>query len=128
RAHRVRVIPAADEVLRGWKFVARRIGVEPVANVRAVEAALDHARALSTGHTDEAAALFYAFACRPRALVGGGRYVPILMVINEVRRAGLELQATRDDVEALRKTLLTADRPSFDEVRAWFAARLVHRT
>jgi hypothetical protein len=93
------VIPSADEVLRGWKFVARRIGLEPVANVRAVEAALDHARALSKRPADDPAAIFYAFACRPRALVGGGRYVPALM----------------------------ADRPSFDEVCAWFDARLTPR-
>ena len=121
------MIPSADEVLRGWKFVARRIGLEPVANVRAVEAALDHARALSTRSADEPAAIFYAFACRPRALVGGGRYMPALMAINEVHRAGLELRATRDEFEALRKRLLTAARPSFDEVRSWFAARLTSR-
>ncbi len=95
--------------------------------MRAVEAALDHARALSTRSADEPAAIFYAFACRPRALVGGGRYMPALMAINEVHRAGLELRATRDEFEALRKRLLTADRPSFDEVRSWFAARLTSR-
>jgi hypothetical protein len=53
--------------------------------------------------------------------------MPALMAINEVHRAGLELRATRDEFEALRKRLLTADRPSFDEVRSWFAARLTSR-
>lgn len=121
------MIPSADEVLRGWKFVARRIGVEPVANVRAVEAALEHARSLSERPADDPAALFYAFACRPRALVGGARYMPVLMAINEAHRVGLALKATRDEVDALRKRLLAANRPPFDAVRAWFAARLVAR-
>jgi hypothetical protein len=49
------------------------------------------------------------------------------MAINEVHRSGLELRATRDEFEALRKSLLTVDRPSFDEVCAWFDARLTPR-
>jgi hypothetical protein len=49
------------------------------------------------------------------------------MAINEIHRAGMELRATRDEFEALRKRLLTTDRPSFDEVRAWFDERLAPR-
>ncbi len=85
------MILSVAEILRGWKFVARRNGVEPVANVRAVEAALEHARSLAERPTDAPAALFYAFACRPRALVGGARVMPALLATNEARRLGLEL-------------------------------------
>jgi hypothetical protein len=120
------VIPALADVLEGWTFVARRQGLAGEVHAGAVAAALDHARVLTRNEAEEPAALFYAFACRPRAFLGGWRLMPGLIAINQAHALGYRLHAAPGELDPLRHHIATPSaRPPFDEVRDWFAARLM---
>ncbi len=120
------MIPALADVLEGWMFVARSRNLAGEVSAVAVAAALDHARELAVPPLEEPAALFYAFACRPRAFVGGWRFMPVLMAINQAHALGFRLHAEPGETDPLRHRIADAStRPPFDEVRDWFAARLI---
>jgi len=123
------VIPALADVLEGWTFVARRRGLAGEMRPEAVAAALTSAHALARTEAEEPAALFYAFACRPRAFPGGWRYMPVLIAINQARTLGYRLRIETGELDPLRHRMATAStRPSFDEVSGWFAARQVRES
>src|SRR5262249_17382627 len=62
------MLPALDDLLRGFSHYAKRREWESACDARAVGAALREAAKLAQGNEpDEPAALFYALACRPRA-------------------------------------------------------------
>jgi hypothetical protein len=118
------VIPHVADVLDGWRFTARRIGLDGTASRTAVAAGLEHATALAAGNVhDEPAALFYAFACRPKAFLGGWRVAAFLLAKNHASDLGLRIVATPEEIADMRHRMAWSDRPSFDEVRDWFAAR-----
>ena len=119
------MIPPAEAILEAWPFLARRLGSETPASEPAVRAALEHAAKLAQVETDEPAAMFYAFACRPRTFPGFGRVMTRTLAANHARVLGLVLHATAGDLDALCGELAHHDRPAFDDVRTWFAARLL---
>lgn len=119
------MIPSADEVLDGFPFVARRIGVSDRASPAAVSAAVAYARTLAATEHDEAAAMFYAFACHPRAFPGAWRVMTRVLAGAQAHKLGLRIDASVSELDDLCVRLVLASRPSFDDVRRWFAARLV---
>lgn len=118
------MIRDAGEIAAGWPFVARRLGLEPEFSSRAVVAAIAHARELAADPADEPAAVFFAFACRPRAFPGGWRAMSALLAFNQAAERGRRLRASRDDLDALC-TMVATRSATFEAVRDWFAARLV---
>lgn len=116
------MIPSAREVLDGWAFVARRLGLEGSANPVAVSAAVAEARELATSESDEPAALFYAFARRPKALPGGWRVMPRLLAGRQCQRLGLSLNATAQQTDMLRSKIVFG-KLDFNQVREWFRSR-----
>jgi hypothetical protein len=90
--------------------------------------ALTEAAALAAGHeAEEPAALLFALTRRPRAL---GHYkvwetFPLFLAERHAERLGVALQLDPGDValEILRLRVKRGD-ATFEEVRAWIAARL----
>lgn len=117
------MIPDASTVLIGAVFLARRYGVRRPPDAEVVRLALAKAEALAGGvERDEPAALFHALASVPHAFPGVGSGVVLLVTMNHSAALGLVLDAERG--ELLRYVRAISDgRVSFDEVRAWFAAR-----
>jgi hypothetical protein len=111
------VIPTADELLAAWPFVARRFMLLPGASQPAVEAALHEARALANGYTaHEPAALFYAFARRPRAFPGGWRLMARMIAIGHARKHGVPVNfPSTAECDALCMAIVER-RAGFDEV------------
>ncbi len=61
------MIPRAEEIIAGYRFAAQRWKLSGAASDAAVRAAVQDALELAEGEPDaEAAALFFAFARRPR--------------------------------------------------------------
>jgi hypothetical protein len=113
------VIPSSHEIIEGWAFVSRRLGRAGEVSRAAVEAAVQEARDLARAPTDEPAALFYAFARRPRALLGGWRLMPRLLAGMHCQRVGLRLEAGADELDQLRARIIVTGVP-FREVSEWF--------
>ena len=113
------MIPSTAEIIEGWTFVSRRLGRTDKVNRSAVEAAVREAADLARVETDEPPALFYAFARRPRAILGGWRVMPRLLAGMHCRRLGLRLNADADSLDRLRAQVVATDL-AFDDVRSWF--------
>ena len=118
-------LPAVGTVLAGYPFLARRHGLDPWISEVAVRGALVDAAALCAGdESAEPAALFYAFARRPRATRGAWILLPTLLAMNQARAIGTPLrESTRGELRALA-TRITSRTIDFDGVRAWFESRL----
>jgi hypothetical protein len=109
-------IPEADLILAAL----RAEGID--ANEKAVRAAIQHAKGLARWPIDEPAAIFFAFACRPRAVPGVTRFAVFL-----ARERLDELKLTLSATDAELFELMTKVRlRSIDEndVLSWFAERL----
>src|SRR5258707_416164 len=85
------VLPSADVLALGFRFIARRRGFRGEPDLRILELAIAEVAALSSRPDLEPAAIFFAFARRPRAFPGAWRVLPIVLAINAVRGAGGEL-------------------------------------
>jgi hypothetical protein len=104
-------------------FLARRYGWKAPLDQILVQSCLREARQLSTSDRDEPAALFFVF-CKAWTRLGDACAVlPDLLARNHARAVGLELTASPEDQRALRLRIAEGKMP-FDQVRAWFAARL----
>lgn len=121
------MIRDAEEIVAGWPFVARRLGLSVECNEHVVRAAVAHARELATDPLDAPAAVFFAFACRPRAFPGGWRSMSAMLAFNEVAEQGQRLRATRDEFDNLCMQIVTRT-ATFDAIRAWFVLRLTPQT
>jgi hypothetical protein len=118
------LIPKPDEIVAGFRFAARRWDLSGAPSQRAVEAGREDAVRLAAGDAaTEPAALFFAFARRPRAFPGAWRLMPALLAINQARALGFRMRADRDEMNRLL-TGIAARELTFDEVRAWFELRL----
>jgi hypothetical protein len=117
------VIPSVIDVLGAHAFVARRYGFRGTLHVAGIENALAMARGLATSERDEPAALFYALAHFPKALGDSWRTLPVVLAVNQARRTGQRLTATRDDLLPLFVPI-ASDAMDFATVRAWFEKRL----
>ncbi len=117
------MIPSVDDVAAAAPFIARRFGIDALFPIVGVRAALEEASTLGAGGRDEAAAVFFAFARRGRALGGWWRVLSDLLTLQVARAAsGAPLRATADELAGLRLDVATR-RANFDDVRRWFAER-----
>lgn len=125
---------ARAEILRTHAFLARRFRWRRPLVVVGIDEALREAEALAAGRReDEPAALLLALLRRPMDLGDGWERLPLVLVENLARQLGAELRLDpRDDaVQALRMRAIArapAERATFDEVRAFVAARLRRMT
>jgi hypothetical protein len=115
------MLPTIHALLQGYAFFGRRHGLV-VPDAGTVREALDEARFLAADRErDEPAALFYALAQSPTL---GWRVFVERAVINHAHALRLHLDHGAVDLAHLRldvaEGLLT-----FEDVRAWFEARLV---
>jgi hypothetical protein len=118
------VIPAPEDVVAAYDFMARRYGVRRRAGVDLIREAMDEARSLAARAIEEPAALFFALVRRPAALPGLHAALVEQLMVNHAAVLGLAL-----DPKGLRAlhVPVTQEHMDFDAVRAWFAARLVPR-
>jgi len=119
------LIPSIDEVRAAHTFLARRFGFSPFLDGAAISDALAEAEDLARGRPeDEPAALLFAFTRRPRQLAEAWTRLPLVLAENHARRAGAEVRLDVRDVELENLRLrVTARLATFDDVRAWVAAR-----
>jgi hypothetical protein len=119
------VIPPRSVFLRGYAWFVQANGLAPACDEARVEEALVEAAELSAGHPeDEPAALIFALTKRARALAGGWDFV--VLCARNLARVVLKAELVIDDPIALDELRLrvVARSASFDDVRAWVAARL----
>lgn len=116
------MIPDAEALGRGLRFWTLRRGLPPVADA-VVKTAREEAAALACDERSEPAAVFYAFARRPRGLSGGWRQLPVLLAMNQASSLGFELDT---DALALADLVMAVvlREMDFEAVRAWFDQRL----
>ena len=121
-------LPSADQILAGYAFLARRHGiVDRTISERGVRAALADAAVLADGDdATEPAAIFYAFARRPRITRGAWVELADVLADTQARSVGLAVTAGPGDLRALMVSVASRS-ADFAEVRAWFAARLTPR-
>lgn len=90
---------------------------------KAVRAAVQEARALARWPIDEPAALFFAFAQRPRAVPKLSAKTALFLARDQVRALGLGLSVADDELRELRMRIVER-RVTYEDVRAWFAERI----
>jgi hypothetical protein len=118
------MLPDPAAFLRGLAFFLRRRGKVARLDAPAIVEALREAEQLAAGRVeDEPAALFLACARRSRAFGMAAQEVVPFVAIGQARAIGRELAAKEIELAILR---LRAVRGAldFEELRAWFAARL----
>lgn len=118
------MIPSADELVRGWAFLARRRGISGVAREDRVGEVVELARQCARlSERDEPAALFFALARHPDAFEGGWRAASEAFPVALAHQLGLRLATSPLELANLRVHIY-AGRAGWDDVRAWFRARL----
>jgi hypothetical protein len=119
------VIPSSDAFLRAYRTFARAHRLGFACDEGRVAEALREAATLAQGRPeDEPAALLFAFSTRARALPDGWRFVALCA--DNLARVGLRASLVVDDPFELDviRLRVAAKQISFDEMRAWVAARL----
>jgi hypothetical protein len=119
------MLPDLPRLIAGYELFARRNGFSPVRDEAALAGALGDAAALAHGHeADEPAALFHAFARRPRAFGKEHGRVVVHLAMEHARVLGLAFTVDVAVLE-LQRARVVRGAMSFDELRGWFAAHLV---
>lgn len=124
------MIPPLEEIFGSCTFLARRFSWElSPRNVRLVESiTARHAEIVDLGASpeDEPAAIFFALS-RDHFFLGEDYLaLPIMVSTNHATALGLEFRASR--VELIDQARwISAGLVSYEDVRAWFAARLTPR-
>ncbi len=118
------MLPSPAGFASGLRLLARRRDLALFAQDADLADLLREAERLAAGTaTEEPAALFFACARRGRVL-GPVAFFAIPLVAREQARAvGLELDANDTELAFLRLRIVK-NAIDFDELRAWFAARL----
>lgn len=108
-------IPEANDILSAFANYSP--------SEKAIRAAVTEARDLARWGLDEPAAVFFAFARRPRAIPTLNASLSTFLAIEQARSLGVSLIATREELQVLRTRVLSRE-ASFEDVRAWFAERM----
>jgi hypothetical protein len=118
------MIPSVENVVAAHAFLARRYRVTGQVRGAAVEGALREAAERSAGRErDEPAAIFFAFARRPKICRGIWHQLPALLAVNQARAVGLRLDVSLETVARLRLDTVV-DGATFEAVRDWFEKHL----
>jgi len=112
-------IPDADTILGALRLALPGIEVHE----KAVRAAIQEATGLARWPVDEPAAIFFAFGSRPRAVPALNAKLAPFLAREQALSHGLTLDVTPDELRGLL-TDIRSRVLSYDDVRAWFAARL----
>lgn len=118
------MLPHVEDLLEGFALYAHRQQVPATHDARAVGAALVEAAELADGsERDEAAAIFFALARRPRAFGKLQREMVMHMAVEQARATGYELKFEPVELQIHEIRILRQEMP-FAELRGWFSARL----
>lgn len=112
-------IPDADTILGALRLA--RPGIE--LHEKAVRAAVQEARVLGRWPVDEPAAIFFAFAARPRAVPALNASLAAFLAREQALALGLSLEVSDSELRGLL-TDVRSRVAGYEDVRAWFAARL----
>jgi hypothetical protein len=118
------MLPDLPRLLAGYELFAERNRFLAARNEAALADALTEAMSLVNHEPDEAAALFYVFARRPRAFGKEHGRVLIHFTVEHARNLGLALTVDVSVLELLRARVVR-DAIDFAELRTWFAAHLI---
>ncbi len=129
-------LPALERAAQaGPAAIVNVLSVESLANVpalarpgvevheKAVRAAVQEARVLARWPVDEPAALFFAFAARPRAVPALNASLAVFLAREQALTLGLILEVSDSGLRALL-TDVRSRVAGYEDVRAWFASRL----
>jgi hypothetical protein len=118
------MLPPAPTLLLGIAFFLRRHGLAARIDAEALADALAQAADLAAGNEgDEPAALFFACVQRAQAFFPTASKVVPHLARSHASAVGLELHAADVALDIHYARILRREM-SFDELRAWFAARL----
>jgi hypothetical protein len=118
------MLPDLPRLLAGYELFAQRNRFPPARDEAALASALEEAASLARGHeADEPAALFCAFARRPRAFGREHGRVVVHFTVEHARVLGLTLTVDIAVLELLRARIVRGAM-GFTELRDWFAAHL----
>lgn len=112
-------IPDADVILSALRLALPHVEVSE----KGVRAAVQHARSLARWPIDEPAAIFFAFACRPRTAPSLGHRLALFLVRDQLAVLGLHLAASDEELRALRMKVMLRECSERDVI-AWFAEQL----
>lgn len=105
-------------------IAAARAALTPsTVSERAVRAAVHDARQLARWPADEIAAVFFAFARRPRAFAGHWGPMVAFLARDQARSLRIALDVTDGALDALRMRVLHGE-VGYDEVLEWFARHM----
>lgn len=110
-------IPDADTIIAAFESSGY------VVTEKGVRAAVQEARSLARWPVDEPAAVFFAFARRPRCIPALNATLAAFLARDQIERIGVSLVATDRDLHDLRMHVLSRS-VTFDDVRDWFAERM----
>jgi hypothetical protein len=118
------MLPGLPRLLAGYELFAQRNRFSPARDEAALASALEDAAALVQGQEpDEPAALFYAFARRPRAFGKEHGRVVVHFTVEHARVLSFALTVDIAVLELLRARVVRGV-INFAELRDWFAAHL----
>jgi hypothetical protein len=118
------MLPDLPRLLAGYELFAQRNKVSPARDEAALTSALEEAASLARGHEpDEPAALFCAFARRPRAFGKEHGRVVVHVTVEHARVLGLALTVDIAVLELLRARVVRGA-IELTELQSWFAAHL----
>jgi len=119
------MLPPASSFIRGIEFYLRRHRIEARLDATSIADALAQAERLAAGNErDEPAALFFSCAERSQAFFPEASNVVPHVVRAHAGALGLDLRAADVALDIHHARVLRGEM-SFDELRDWFAARLV---
>jgi hypothetical protein len=119
------MLPPASTFIRGIEFYLRRRRVSAHVYGAAVAEALAQAERLAAGNErDEPAALFFACAVRSKAFFPQASNIVPHVARAQAGAVGFDLRAADVALDIHQARILRGEL-DFDELREWFAARLV---
>lgn len=96
------MIPPLSQILDAHRYLAQSFELKSVPDPVLFEQARQDALALATTEESEAAALFFAFSRRARALGDAWRLLPDLLAIHQARALGRPLTVNHSELRSLR--------------------------
>jgi hypothetical protein len=113
------VIPDADVILAAARDA---LGKDANVSEKAIRAAVFDARRLAgPWQANEPAAIFFAFACRPRAFPRHPKMVSFL-ALEQAQSLHITINASEGELQALRGRVMRRE-VDYDVVLQWFAER-----
>jgi hypothetical protein len=117
------VIPPLVAIVAACRYLERRFEWDEPLDIETIDECHRDARRLARQSEDEPAALFFAFSRPPALLADAYTVIPLVLCRNHAAALGYEIMATRFALVDLKHEI-SANLHTFEDVRAWFAARL----